>query len=369
MVIVLGAVLANAGMLPTRANPTYDAIFTYIAPASLFLLLLDVNLVQLRKTGFPILILFLLGSVWWFVPPVYARLYHADAVLAMDIAKPAESAYAIAAMAVLPASLKGLMGVAIIAATMSTMDTGLNQKAAQIFRIMVPDVCRLMKWKVPQSDRAQLLFGRFATLCLGVGILSVAVSYSTLEDLGLFQLNIILAAFYSGIAAPSVWGLFIRRVPLWTPFLCLGMGVVTGLITAFGSPLFGHEFTLPQKALLNFGLPSVTFFLCMPFYQASPRFFKEKVQTFFAKMHRPVDFQKEIGAPTDVTQLIYIGRFTLAIGGFVFLLAFTCRTLGDAEIVVFLAASVSLLGFALHHAGIRSRRRLKAFTERAASSG
>ena len=53
MVIVLGAVLANAGMLPTRANPTYDAIFTYIAPASLFLLLLDVNLVQLRKTGFP----------------------------------------------------------------------------------------------------------------------------------------------------------------------------------------------------------------------------------------------------------------------------------------------------------------------------
>lgn len=63
MVIVLGAVLANSGMLPTRSNPTYDAIFTYIAPASLFLLLLDVNLVQLKKTGFPILILFLLGTL------------------------------------------------------------------------------------------------------------------------------------------------------------------------------------------------------------------------------------------------------------------------------------------------------------------
>ena len=63
MVIVLGAVLANAGILPTRSNPTYDIIFSYIAPASLFLLLLDVNLVQLKKTGFPILLLFLLGTL------------------------------------------------------------------------------------------------------------------------------------------------------------------------------------------------------------------------------------------------------------------------------------------------------------------
>lgn len=63
MVIVLGAVLANAGMLPTRSNPTYDTIFAYVAPASLFLLLLDVNLVQLKKTGVPLLILFLLGTL------------------------------------------------------------------------------------------------------------------------------------------------------------------------------------------------------------------------------------------------------------------------------------------------------------------
>lgn len=63
LVIVLGAVFANSGLLPSRANPTYDFIFEYVAPASLFLMLLDVNLTQLKKTGFPILILFLLGSL------------------------------------------------------------------------------------------------------------------------------------------------------------------------------------------------------------------------------------------------------------------------------------------------------------------
>jgi uncharacterized membrane protein len=63
LVIVLGAVFANVGLLPSQANPTYDFIFEYVAPASLFLMLLDVNLTQLKKTGLPILILFLLGSL------------------------------------------------------------------------------------------------------------------------------------------------------------------------------------------------------------------------------------------------------------------------------------------------------------------
>ena len=62
LVIVLGAVFANVGILPSKANSTYDFIFEYVAPAALFLMLLDVNLTQLKKTGLPILILFLLGS-------------------------------------------------------------------------------------------------------------------------------------------------------------------------------------------------------------------------------------------------------------------------------------------------------------------
>lgn len=63
MVIILGAVFSNSGLIPSGGNPTYDTIFSYIAPAGLFLLLLDVNLGQLRQTGLPIMVLFLLGSL------------------------------------------------------------------------------------------------------------------------------------------------------------------------------------------------------------------------------------------------------------------------------------------------------------------
>ncbi|MDG1573440.1 DUF819 family protein [Robiginitalea sp. M366] len=63
LAIIFGAVASNLGLIPSQANPTYNAIFEIVAPAALFLLLLDANLSQLRKTGLPILVLFLAGSL------------------------------------------------------------------------------------------------------------------------------------------------------------------------------------------------------------------------------------------------------------------------------------------------------------------
>lgn len=63
LAIIFGAIFSNLGIIPSGANPTYDAIFETLAPAALFLLLLDANLTQLRNTGLPILVLFLAGSL------------------------------------------------------------------------------------------------------------------------------------------------------------------------------------------------------------------------------------------------------------------------------------------------------------------
>lgn len=65
MVIIFGAVLSNLGIIPASApaTPVYDAVFSYIAPLSIFLILLSVNLVSVRKAGKPMLIMFLIGSL------------------------------------------------------------------------------------------------------------------------------------------------------------------------------------------------------------------------------------------------------------------------------------------------------------------
>ena len=80
LVILFAAILANLGVIPSASNsiPLYDGIFTYIAPISIFYLLLDVNLTTLKKAGVPMIGLFVMGSLgtvagilisWWILSP------------------------------------------------------------------------------------------------------------------------------------------------------------------------------------------------------------------------------------------------------------------------------------------------------------
>jgi len=65
IVIVLGALAANLGCIPTASNAPqlYSSIFTYLAPLAILYLLLDANLRNIKKAGRPMILLFLTGSV------------------------------------------------------------------------------------------------------------------------------------------------------------------------------------------------------------------------------------------------------------------------------------------------------------------
>ena len=65
LVIITTAITANLGIIPSASTPAplYDGIFTYLAPLSIFYLLLTVNLRGLKKAGAPMILFFLLGSV------------------------------------------------------------------------------------------------------------------------------------------------------------------------------------------------------------------------------------------------------------------------------------------------------------------
>jgi len=64
LVIIFVAVLANTGLLPSASEGSviYSGVFRYLAPLSIFYLLLDVNLASIRRAGAPMLLLFALGS-------------------------------------------------------------------------------------------------------------------------------------------------------------------------------------------------------------------------------------------------------------------------------------------------------------------
>lgn len=65
LAIVITAFTANLGIIPSSGQsvPLYDGIFTYVAPISIFYLLLSVNLKALKKAGKPMILLFILGAI------------------------------------------------------------------------------------------------------------------------------------------------------------------------------------------------------------------------------------------------------------------------------------------------------------------
>ncbi len=65
LVILFTAVLANLKIIPSASNsiPLYSGIFKYVAPISIFYLLLNVNLTSIKQAGLPMIGLFLIGSL------------------------------------------------------------------------------------------------------------------------------------------------------------------------------------------------------------------------------------------------------------------------------------------------------------------
>jgi len=68
LVIIVTAVIANLGLLPTTSTaenpvPAYDVIFGTVAPLAIVWLLLKVNLRDILEAGVPIISLFLIGSL------------------------------------------------------------------------------------------------------------------------------------------------------------------------------------------------------------------------------------------------------------------------------------------------------------------
>jgi uncharacterized membrane protein len=94
IVIMVTAIVANTGLLPSSQNPSpvYDGIFSYAAPLAIFFLLLDVRLIDLRAAGRPMILLFLLGAVttvmgtavgYYLVAPQHHHIEKAFAVAGM----------------------------------------------------------------------------------------------------------------------------------------------------------------------------------------------------------------------------------------------------------------------------------------------
>ena len=270
---------------------------------------------EAQKAAWLGFVLMTAGAFIWFIPPMTARLlFHAE-VMAVDIPKAAEAAYAIASLNVLPLGMTGLMVVAMFAATMSSMDSGLNRNAAIFTNDIYPTLCRLFG-RTAMQGKSLMRLGQVFSAVFGVCIVSIATYFANTEGRGVFEHMLNIGALLAlPMAVPALMGLFIRTSPSWAAIVTVCVTLIPSAIGFFSAELFGETWSFQQKVFVNLAVGIVVYLLTMPFWNRAPEVYKTQAQEFFDRMLTPVDFEKEIGIPNDLRQLKIIGSFAAVIGG------------------------------------------------------
>ena len=264
-----------------------------------------------------------MGLLFWFIPPITARLLFESEVLSMNLSNPAESAYAVAAMQLLPAGMAGLMLVAMLAATMSNLDTGLNRNAAIFTLNIYPLVCHLTGF-TPLKGKALMRLGQAWTLMLGITIILIAIYLSQQEGKGVFDFMLEVGAILGmPMSVPMLLGLLIKRVPSWTALASIAVTAIPSTFAALSGrvpwlaeflPFLADSWKFQTIVFINGTVSLSTFLVCLLFWKTANSAYRQKVEAFFRTMNTPVNFAQEVGEAKDTQQLIIIGSFLMIIG-------------------------------------------------------
>ncbi len=303
-------------------------------------------------------VLMTLGAIVWVIPPMVGRLLYEGQIDGMAIAKPAESAYAVVSMNLLPSGMTGMMVVAMFAATMSSMDTGLNRNAAIFTCDIYPLICKALGIK-PFEGKAQLRLSQLVSLAFGICTILIALYLSQAEGKGVFEHMLTLGAVMSlPMAVPLLLAMFIKRTPWWAALASIAGASIPSAIG------FYQEWEFPYKVFTNMSASALVYIATIPFWKTATSQYKQKTTEFFERMHRPIDFKTEVGEANDGSQMKVVGSFAMAIGVFIASLMLLPNPLSGRLAILFVAGTVGGVGLLLFLIGLRYQaRRSKLPTE------
>lgn len=289
-----------------------------------------------RWAGFLGAALFLVGIVIWFVPPIAASIRFPELQsLFPQLKNPEEAAFIAIARDVMPVGMMGLLVSGIFAATMSSMDSGLNKNTGFFIKNFYQPILR------PAAGDKHLLFvGKITTVVFGVLIILVALKMSQLKDLTLFQITQRLSILIGiPIVVPLFLGLLVKNTPPWSAWSTVVVGFLSSLfitdqLTPEWAANYFHLTTPLDASGREYWRQSIELFgnvaVCSAWFVGTKLFWsrtsaaeKSAVTDFFVRLRTPVDHAKEEGAASanDARQESVVGWLCLAYGAFVMLLA------------------------------------------------
>ncbi|WPJ97099.1 hypothetical protein SH580_05185 [Coraliomargarita algicola] len=298
-----------------------------------------------------------IGSAVWFIPPMIARFLFEAEILGSGIDKPAESAYAYIAMELLPNGLLGMMIAAMFAATMSSMDTGLNSQVGMIARNIIPRIRTMLGREHALSPKQEMRICHIATVCLGILITLYAMFFVFYDEVTLFDVSLMIAAVIGvPLSFPLFLGLWLRKLPKWSFFPIFAACTIPSLYTFIDSKFFGNPWTVQDKAMwiMTFGIAAGL--ICRLLAKHSSQQSTVELEAFFEEMDRPINYQEEIGeSAIDYEQYFIIAKALFFVGALITLILLLPNDFFNRLCVLFIAGFVFTIGALLWWGGTRAK--------------
>ncbi|RUR34294.1 sodium:solute symporter family transporter [Vreelandella nanhaiensis] len=181
------------------------------------------------------LCLALIGPIVWFFPAWFMHAYSPDFMESFSSlgAKANEAVFVAFVSEYMPAGMLGLLMAAMFAASMSSMDSGLNRNAGFFVRNFYLPII-----KPHATEQEMLRVSRFVTLSFGAIIIGISLFINSLKSMSLFEILLTASALITfPITIPAMLGMIIRKTPDWSGWGTLVVGcMVSYTVGAWLSP-------------------------------------------------------------------------------------------------------------------------------------
>ncbi|MFA0667967.1 transporter [Vibrio splendidus] len=280
-----------------------------------------------RKAALLACVLMTLGPIIWFMPSWFMAGQGVDLAAAYPEAgsKAADFAYLYFVQEYMPVGMVGLLIAAMFAATMSSMDSGLNRNSGIFVKNFYEPILR------PKATEKELMVvSKITSTFFGIAIILVALFINSLKGLSLFDTMMYVGALIGfPMTIPAFCGFFIRKTPDWAGWGTLVVGGVVSyfvgfVITAdmiqnwFGlNELTGREWADLKVAIGLIGHIVFTagfFVLSTLFYKPLPEHREKDVDKFFNNLATPLVAESNEQKKLDNKQRRMLGSL-IAVAG------------------------------------------------------
>ncbi|MEZ8824754.1 transporter [Vibrio amylolyticus] len=255
-----------------------------------------------RKAALLACVLMTLGPIIWFMPSWFIAGQGVDLAAQYPEAgsKAADFAYLYFVQEYMPVGMVGLLIAAMFAATMSSMDSGLNRNSGIFVKNFYEPILR-----PAATEKELVVVSKLTSTFFGLAIILVALFINSLKGLSLFDTMMYVGALIGfPMTIPAFCGFFIRKTPDWAGWGTLVVGGFVSYFVGFvitaemieswfnlNNELTGREWSDLKVAIGLIGHVVFTagfFVLSTLFYKPLPEHREKDVDKFFSNLSTPL---------------------------------------------------------------------------------